>query len=42
MLRKYIEVGTRVSRLEKVMVPLVESGILYCLLWVSVYVVSSC
>ena len=36
MLGKYIEVGTRVSRLEKVTVLLVESGIVYCLLWVSI------
>ena len=37
MLRKYIEVGTRVSRPEKVMVLLVESGeVVHCLLWVSI------
>ena len=35
MLRKYVEVGSRISRLEKVMALLVESGVVYCLLWVS-------
>ena len=36
MLQKYIEVGTRVSRLRKAVVLLFESGIAYCLLWVSI------
>ncbi|PIL25603.1 hypothetical protein GSI_11351 [Ganoderma sinense ZZ0214-1] len=33
-LKKYVEIGTRVSRLEKIMVLLVESGIAYCVLWI--------
>ncbi|KAI1798384.1 hypothetical protein LXA43DRAFT_1088492 [Ganoderma leucocontextum] len=38
ILKKYIVIGPRIRRLEKVLCLLVESGITYCLLWIVVVI----
>lgn len=35
ILKRYIVIGTMVSQMEKVFSLLVESGLIYCALWVS-------